>query len=86
MSLIRYQFKLKKLAVLSTPAGPMQIGQVEEYSDIDGVVSIAVRLNPGLDNKFVETFEKNPQLISIVGEPGKVENIIIIPTIEIPNN
>jgi RPA family protein len=85
-SSIRYEFELPKIAAVKTPAGFIEIGKVEEYSDNNGSVKVQIRFKEDAEigAALRKELEKAPQAISLVGNASKPKNILILPGIVIP--
>lgn len=90
MSVIKFSYDTKMIAVLRSPAGPIKIGEVEDFVEtkneggIGKTISMSVRLGKDLDPRIKKQLEKNPEVMSIIEDPSKPKNIIIIPDIVIP--
>lgn len=70
MAQIKYSFKLKKQAMVKFPKGIVIIGEVSEYSDINGDVQVTIGLKENLPKELIKIISDDPTLISIVGVPS----------------
>lgn len=82
MSRIKFTISLKKVALINTPKGKMEVGTIEQYDTKDNEIDITLRLNDNLPKELKEALEKNPAAINIVNIPQAPTNILIIPTLE----
>lgn len=72
MAKIKYQFTLKKKALIRVPKGIVQIGEVESYSDINGSVFVTIDIHPKLPKELIDLLVQDPTKISIVGQPSDI--------------
>ena len=81
MAKIKYQFTLKKQALITSPKNPgtfIDIGEVVNYSDVNGSVFITIEFRPGIPKEVIDFLVKNPKLISIVGHPSNISEAELI--------
>lgn len=77
MSVIQYEFDLPKAAYINTKVGPVHVGEVLEYRDIDSKVFVKIRLNENLPDELRKKIEDLPQGISVAGKPSNIRNLLI---------
>ena len=78
MSKIKYSFELKKSVIVRFPKGVVNIGEVEDYSDINGKVSVTINLKDNLPKELLKILTDDPRLISIVGVPSEISKAELV--------
>lgn len=82
MEKLRYSFTLQKKAVVRFPKGIVDLGQVSNYSDINGKVSVTIMLNRKLPTELLRMIEDDPTKISIIGQPKDISKAELTDLIE----
>lgn len=72
---ISYEFDIKKVAMVHTSKGSLQVGTIEQYFDNNGQVKVTVHFNDKLPKEVIDQISKDPQVLSIVGEPSNLRNV-----------
>ncbi len=85
---IKYKFTFKKIAVVTTSRGTVQVGIVEEYFDNNGEVQVTIKFDETVPKEAIEKLCANPKNLSIIGQPVNIKDIQIIeqPLIHVPVN
>lgn len=87
MARLKYQFTLRKQALITSPKKPgtfIEVGDVVNYSDVNGAVFITIEFKPGIPKEVIDFLGKNPKLISIIGHPSDISEAELTDTLIIP--
>lgn len=85
MAQMKYEFKLKKMAMIQTQQGPVPIGECSNYEeDKDGNVKVTIDFMEGLPKELMDSAVKNPRFLSVGAIAHGASNVIFIPDIIIP--
>jgi len=86
MARLKFSFTLKKQALITSPKKPgtfIEVGDVVNYSDVNGAVFITIEFKPGIPKEVIDFLQKNPKLISIIGHPSGISEAELTDLIDI---
>ena len=78
MSKVKYEFDLKRVAVLQTPQGLKECGDVEEYVETNGTVMVVIKFHDDVTPSVRSTLEANPTLMMITQKASPARNVILL--------
>lgn len=84
MSRVKWSFEQRRVALFKTPYGTLHVGDIEEYKDHEGIITVVLRLRNDLDEDVRHLCDTEPEKLTITSMVSAPRNVLILPTIEIP--
>lgn len=85
MARMKYEFNLKKMAMIQTQQGPVPIGECVSYEEgKDGHVKVEIEFMKDIPKELMDSAVKNPRFLSVGAIAHSASNVIFIPDIIIP--